>query len=264
VRLALHPTGEAGRRAARILLAEPGLAALGIYGSRGPEAAQPRAMAVSDLAGFAVLASDDATAPLDLAAIAVEDGLSCVLAADVEPDAGLAGRFASRGVTLLVAASLPGLAESFAHRAAPEAASPRETLLGWTVEPAAVHGEGRGRRVALPFPEPVGPRWGNALPPRRADGPGVARVEAGAAGPWGGALARVATGKGRRREERLVAAADDRLHLAAIALAGGALLLARGTIPPGLLRPGDAAEPYLAECVGVGLEVATTGGPARS
>ena len=156
MRLALHPTGETGRRAGRILLAEPGLEALGIYGRRSAATEERRATAITDLAGFTVLASDDATAPFDLAAIAVADGLSCVLAADVTPDPALAGRFAAIGRSLLVAASLPGLAEALAHRAFGRGPGP-DTC--WSPGP------GRGRRSAATWPCPSPPRSGPAGAP---------------------------------------------------------------------------------------------------
>jgi hypothetical protein len=250
VRLALHPTGEIGHRAGRILLAEAGLEALGIYGSRRPGTEERRATAIKDLSGFTVLASDDTTAPLDLAAIAVTDGLSCVLAADVAPPPALAARFAARGLALLVAASLPGLAEALATRAELPGATQR--LLAWTRP-----GKPGRRDVAVPFPEPLRARWAEHLAPLAGDEAGTTRAAAAVDGPWAGALARTTTGSGRKRRERLAAVADDRLHLEAIALAAGALAVARGQVPPGAGRPGDLAAAYLEACLGVGLEVAT-------
>ena len=113
MRLALHPTGEIGQRAGRILLAEPGLHALGIYGRRPRGSEERRVMAVKDLTGLSVLATDDTVAPFDLAAIAAADGLSCVLTTNASPGPDLAQRFAAAGGTLLVGASLRGLAEDF-------------------------------------------------------------------------------------------------------------------------------------------------------
>jgi hypothetical protein len=252
VRLALHPTGEAGHRAGRILLAEPSLEALGIYGHRSPTTEERRATAITTLAGFTVLATDDTVAPLDLAAIAVEDGLSCVLAADLEPEPSLASRFATRGLSLLVAASLPGLAEALAHRA--EEGGRGSLLLAWTRQ-----GKPGRRDVAIPFPDPVGARWGSRLASRPGDPPGETRVEVPLGGTWAAALARVTSGTRRKREERLVAVADDRFHLEAMALAAGALLLARGGVPPGAWRPRPVGASYLAACLGVGLEVAGLG-----
>jgi len=254
VRLALHSTGETGRRAGRILLAELGLEALGMYGRRSPGTEERRATAIATLAGFTVLASDDTVAPLDLAAVAAEDGLSCVLAADATPDPNLAARFATRGRSLLVSASLCGLAEALACRAAGEGAAPDALLIAWTRE-----GKPERGGLAVPFPEPVGPRWGRRLAPWPDDPARTTRVQAALSGPWAGALARATTGSGRRRAERLVAVADDRRHLEAIALAAGALLLARGGVPPGVCRPGQVGQAYLEACLGVGLEVAGLG-----
>lgn len=254
MRLALHPTGEIGQRAGRILLAEAELEALGIYGHRGTGTEERRATAITSLAGYAVLASDDGVAPLDLAGIAVADGLSCVLAADIDSPPDLAGRFAARGLTLLVAASLPGLAEALAHRALGDGSLPGTLLLAWTRP-----GKPGRRDVAVPFPDPVGARWGTRLPTRPGDPGSTTRAEALLDGPWAGALARLTAGTGRKRTERLVAVADDRRHLEAVALAAGALLLARGGAPPGACRPGDVAPAYLAACLAVGLEVAGLG-----
>ncbi|MBN2113124.1 MAG: hypothetical protein JW785_03250 [Acidimicrobiia bacterium] len=254
MRLAIHPTRDVGHRAGRILAAEAALEALGIYGHRGPGTEDRRVTAISGLEGFTVLASDDLTAPLDLAAIAAEDGLSCVLAADVAPPPDLAARFAARGRCLLVAASLPGLAEALASRL-PLLPGDGALLLAWTSE-----GKPGPRQVAVPFPDPVGACWGRRLPPRPGDPPSSTRVEVPLPGPWAGALARATTGRRRHRRQHLVAVADDRRHLEAIALAAGALLLARGETPPGTCRTADLAEAYLAECLGVGLEVATLRG----
>ena len=254
MRLALHPTGEIGHRAGRILLAEAGLEALGIYGHRGTGTEERRATAITSLAGYTVLASDDAVAPLDLARLALDDGLSCVLAADTDPPPGLAARFAARGLTLLSAASLPGLAEALAHRAAGGGSAPGTLLLAWTRP-----GKPGPRQAAVPFPDPVGARWGTRLPPRAGDAATTTRVAVPLEGPWAGALARTTSGTRRKRVERLVAVADDRRHLEAIALAAGALLLARGEAPPGACRPGAVAADYLGICLGVGLEVAGLG-----
>src|SRR4030042_1926161 len=195
MRLALHPTTEAGHRAGRILLSEPDLEALGIYGNRSRGTEDRRSMAIPELTGFAVLISDDPPSPLDLAAIAVEDGLSCVLAADAAPSPSLTARFTSGGLTLLLGAHTAGLAEALRVHAA----------LG------------------------------------------------AVAGPWGGALARVA---GPKKSQRLVAVADDRRHLDGLALAAGALLVAGHGLAPGVWHPSHAADGYMQAAAHLGLEIA--------
>jgi hypothetical protein len=251
MRLALHPTTDTGHRAGRLLLAEADLQALGIYGHRGADTEDRRSTAITDLAGFTVLISDDNVAPLDLAAIAVADGLSCVLAADASPDVSPGERFAERGLSLLVDASPGGLAAALRHHEALTAEPGQPVLLAWTVAGKPLrHGE------AIPFPDPLGARWGRHLPPRPGQEPSLIQVEVPVEGPWGGALARVTRRAGRRPVHALVAVADDRRHLAALALAAGALLVARGAAAPGFSRPEHAAAAYLREATRVGLEVA--------
>jgi hypothetical protein len=251
MRLALHATTEVGLRVGRILLAEPSLEALGFYGPRRPGTEDRRSTAITDLAGFQVLISDDTRAPADLARIALEDGLACVLAADTDPDPDLGAGFAAAGRSLLTGASLPGLAQALAAHQAAGAEDAEETLLAWTVE-----GKPARRGVAIPFPDPVGARWGSRLPATRGQARGVSRVECPIQGPWAAALARLSRGRGSRRVERLVAVADDRAHLEALALAAGALVVAEGAAPQGECRPGDAAPAYLAAALRLGLEVA--------
>ena len=246
MRLALHPTTETAHRAGRILLSEPDLEALGIYGNRSRGTEDRRSMAITELTGFAVLISDDRTAPLDLAAIAVEDGLSCVLAADAAPSPSLAARFAGRGLTLLLAAGTAGLAEALRFHEALGAEPGRKVSVAWTAEGKPLH-----RGEAVPFPDPLGARWGRRLP--AGTDPLVTRIEVLVEGPWGGALARVA---GPKKSQRLVAVADDRRHLEGLALAAGALLVARRGLAPGVWHPADAADGYLRAAAHLGLEIA--------
>lgn len=251
MRIALHPTTDVGHRAGRLLLAEADLDALGIYGHRGPATEDRRSTAITDLAGFAVLASDDTVSPLDLAGIAVEDHLSCILAADTSPGPGLADRFSRAGLTLLVAASPAGLAGALRHHEALAPAAGREVLVAWTVP-----GKPLRRGEAVPFPGPLGARWGRRLPARPGQDPSLVLVEVPVEGPWGGALAQVAGRPGPRPTQSLVAVADDRRHLEAITLAAGTLLAARGGTGPGVSRPEDAAAAYLAQAAHLGLELA--------
>ena len=159
MRIALHPTTETGHRAGRILLGEPELEALGIYGHRSRSTEDRRSMAITELTGFELLISDDATAPLDLAAIAAEDGLSCVLAADPTPPPLLAARFARQGLILLLNANTAGLAETLPFHEALRTGPGWEVLVAWTTEAKPLR-----RGVAVPFPDPLGARWGRRLP----------------------------------------------------------------------------------------------------
>jgi hypothetical protein len=76
------------------------------------------------------------------------------------------------------------------------------------------------------------------------------------AGEWAGAIATVASSTDGRRLSRIVGVADQAPHLEALALAAGALSVGEGAYPPGVHRPDDAPEHYLAEALQAGLDVA--------
>jgi hypothetical protein len=253
MRIALHATGEIGTRTGRILLAERDLTALGLYGQRGATEDR-RTMAIRELTGFGVLATDDPN-PRDLAVIAAEDGLSCVTAAEVRVDRRLARRLLDAGVTLVTGANLSsGIAETLAAHELAQTDEDSEVLIAWT-EP----GRPNRRGMPLPFPDPVGPRWGERVgrkPRRREPGPLVTRAAAPVDEEWAGAVARVAGSRDGKRVEQIVGVADEQKHLAAIALAAGALAVAEGAYPPGIHRPSIAASAYLAAALRVGLGVA--------
>ena len=257
MRIALHADGDVGKRTGRILLAEADLTALGMYGHR-MGAADRRTMSISSLDGFDPLVTDAPDAK-SFAAIAADEGLSCVVAGSPRIDRRLARRFLDRGLTLVVGAGLAGgIAEVLA--AHEMAATDRETSvrIGWTAP-----GRPLRRGEAIPFPDPVGPRWAERIgrAPRRrrrsGGGPVVTRYEAPITGEWAGAVVRVAGERGGRRVEQVVGVADQGAHLAAIALAAGALAVAEGAYPPGVHRPAVAAEAYLGAALRIGLGVAT-------
>ena len=76
------------------------------------------------------------------------------------------------------------------------------------------------------------------------------------AGDWAGAMAKITSRGSGDRVTRIVGVADLAPHIEAIALAAGALAVGGGAFRPGLRQPADAAEAYLAEALGVGLDVA--------
>jgi len=246
MRIALHPVGEVGRRAGLILLAERDLAALGLYGPGGARVADRRTIAIRELTGFDPLVTDDVDAASALAGIACDDGLSCVVTGDeVEPE--IAERFRSAGRTLLLGANLAGIARSLAAHEAARTDAPTETSAAWTLP-----GKPLRRGEAVAFPEPVGARWGEIV----TGGGGATLIRVPIQGEWAGASATVIGGVAGERVQRVVGIADLASHLDGIALAAGALVVAEGSIPPGVHRPGDHAEAYLAVALRLGLEVA--------
>jgi len=250
MRIALHSVGDTGRRAGRILLSEKGLAALGLYGQSGGVTEDRKTTAITSLDGYNPLVTDDEGDAGSFARIAAEEGVSCVLSVRPDIDTDLFEAFATNGRTLLVGADLAGIAETLAtHELAARGAASRITI-SWTV-PGPTLGSGE----AIPFPDPVGARWGRRQRvPRNQparDPVETMRVECPVTGPWAGAMARV-TGNG----DRVVGIADDAAHLAGIALAAGALAVAEGSFPPGVWMPADGSEAFLAAAIRVGMDVA--------
>jgi hypothetical protein len=238
MRIALNSVGEVGTRAGLILLAERSLAALGIYGG-GTLAPDRRTRRISDLAGFDVLVTDDPQ-PTPLAAIALEDGMSCATVAAVEPS--VAERFAGAGLTLLTGADLRGLATTLAAHEELAAQGPVQSTIAWTVPGKALR-----RGVAVGFPDPVGARWGRSVP---------GGIEVPIGGVWAAAAVTVIARRQGTTVQRLVGVADQRDHLEAIALAAAALVVAGGGVAPGWHQPATVSGTFLAAALGVGLGVA--------
>ena len=115
MRLALHPTGETGHRAGRILLAEPGLEALGIYGRRSPGS---RSGAPPPSPAWPASPCWPATTPSPPGSGGDSRRGRPLLRARRRRRSGPrpAARFAARGLHPAGGASLPGLAEALAHR----------------------------------------------------------------------------------------------------------------------------------------------------
>lgn len=238
MRIAINSTGDVGRRAGLILLAERDLVALGRYGESAPTGDR-RTLNITTLDGYGVLVTDDPS-PGAIARIAAEDGVSCVVTTSV--DADVAAAFTAAGKTLMTGADLRGIATTLAVHEAAHLTGEVAVTAAWTVA-----GPSLRKGVAVGFPEPVGARWG-----RTVDG----GIEVPIAGSWAAAAATVSGIVDGRRTERLVGVADVRDHLAAIALAAGALVVARGQTPPGVVTPADAATPFLAAALSCGMGVA--------
>jgi hypothetical protein len=249
MRIAIHAVGEAGRRAALILLAERDIVALGMYGYQGP-ITERRTIKIRELTGYSPLATDDEAAASGLAGIAADDGIPCVVTADeIDPD--VTRRFTEGGLTLLVGANLSGLAESLTAHEVARTDHVAKTVTAWTVSGKPLR---RGEPVA--FPEPVGARWGEVA----ARDAGGVRIRVPIEGEWAGASATVIGDADGERVQRVVGVADLGHHLEGLALAAGALMVAEGGVGPGLHRPRDHPEQYLAAALRVGLEVAAYSG----
>jgi hypothetical protein len=248
VRLALHADGAVGRRAGRILLGERDLAALGRYGDTETRIEDRRTTAIRSLTGYELLVTD-APDGASFARIAVDEGLHAVLSVDTPVPDELAEAARRRGLTVLVGADLgPGIAETLAAHEAARTARPVRVRVAWTQPGVPLR-----RGIAVPFPDPVGPRWGRSISREGS----MERVAVPMQGPWAAALATVSGRIAGRRGERTVGVADDEAHLRAIALAAGALCVAEGAYEPGVRRPADNAPAYLAASLRIGMDVAS-------
>ncbi|MDJ0960166.1 MAG: hypothetical protein QNJ88_05880 [Acidimicrobiia bacterium] len=246
MRIAIHQTGEVGLRAARIILAERDLDVLGLL-DRDPRATDDRVERVDHLDGYDVLVVDDLEGVDELAERALEAGTALCVWNDFDPG-DLDGAFIERMSTILVGANLAtGLTPCLAAHEVARGGHLMDVSIAWT-EPGAPLRRG----VAVPFPDPVGARWAKSR-----DYGDTEVLVAPVVGEWAGAMARVTSATGTGVVTRIVGVADLAPHLEALALASGAITLARGAFPLGMAEPKDAAETYLSAALAAGLDVAS-------
>jgi hypothetical protein len=245
MRLAIHQSTEVATRAGRILLAERGLTAVGLV-DQSPTESDPRLEQVEVLATYDALLTDaaDPAAHIEMALTA---GISCVVWVDAdEAHEEYQDAFEDADLHLLAGCNLAtGIAPALTAHEVAAAESVLEVTTAWT-EP----GTPRRRGEALPFPEPVGSRWGEPRETPHADRAFVARVS----GPWAAAMARVTGASTAGVVTRIVGVSDLAVHLEALAFATGATLVS--AYPPGGSHPADRADEYLARALDMGLDVA--------
>lgn len=257
MRIAIRAEDGPGARAARILLAERDLARLGMFGRTLTNPDDPRAVSIDSLVGYDVLVADEVDEPLAVARTALEAGVSCVLWSDLwevrDEASDIDEEFSEAGLTLVVGAALgAGLASALASHEIARTDEPLELTIGWTVP-----GRPLRRGEALPFPDPIGSRWGR--PVEDSDAPDVVptrRFIAPLHGEWAGAVARVTGVVDDGIAQRVVGVTDHAAHLEAIAIAAGAITAASGGYAPGL-RWASEPDEYLERALDAGLAVAT-------
>ncbi len=246
MRLALHQIGEVATRAGRILLAEASLTALGLV-DKHPTQPDDRLEHVEVLATYDSLVTDDVD-PRAQIETALATGLNCVVWVDADDAADEYGDgFEKAGLRLLTGCNLgSGIAPSLTAHEVAATGTVLDVTTAWT-EP----GTPRRRGEAIPFPEPVGSRWGEPRESRYTDRAYVARIT----GSWAAAMARVTGATDGGVVTRIVGVSDLAVHLEALALATGAMVV--GEYPPGANRPADLAESYLSRALDAGLDVAS-------
>jgi hypothetical protein len=247
VKVAVEQAGtEVGLRAARIILGERDLTALGLIGKE-PSGTDDRVELVTDLADYDVVMTD-ATDAAGLVEAALDAGISCVVWADGEDLAAEYGdQFRDAGLVLLTGANVAsGLAPSLAAHETALGGEVMEVSIAWTEPGTALR-----RGEPIPFPDPVGPRWAAERPTEE----GYRAYAAPVSGDWAAALARVTSAEPEGVVMRIVGVADQAAHLEALSLA--AAVLAVDIYSPGAHRPAYAAEIYLAKALDAGLGVAS-------
>ena len=246
MRIALEATGKIGSRAARILLAERSVEAIGLIGRRST-AVDPRVSTITNLAGWDVIASDDLQHLERRYRQASNHGIPFVVPTNEEvhsePD-----------IPLVVGANPSfGLAACLAAHECSRHATPMEAIVGWT-EP----GRPLRRGHPLAFPQPVGNLWAQPGPDLWPGAPPHTKfLLAPVEGPWIGLTARVTAATPEGVEVRTLGVADDGAFLAGIALAAAVLTAGAGAYPVGINYPTAAFGEYLDRAIEAGLEVAT-------
>ncbi len=247
--VAVHPVGETGRRALRILQAEPSVTEAVAWGvTEHP----PRTRMVESLDGIAVVVTDRHE-PDELAHRCLEAGASLVT---TESWGGEPGReFSEAGLSLVVGANIEtGIAVSLAMQEAALMDEPLEVRLAWTVR-----GRPRRRGEPIPFPGPVGSLWAKKVEPQgwTTRNIPVVAFEAPVDGEWAGAMAQVSGALGDGVQRTIVGTADHRPYLAAIALAAPTVPAAQHAYHPGRQWAAAAPTAYLDRALASGLDVAS-------
>ena len=218
MRVAVRPTGEKGRRAVHVLIADPRVEAVGLLGTRPSNSAGGRLVAVALIGdNWDVLVLDAAVPDPEDLAQAVDAGIPVVLAGARPPDV-TRGTFVEeavpRGALLASLATLES--ERFDGR----------LVAAWTES-----GQALGRGVRVVFPDPLGALTGKvAAPPPHAPR-GTYLAAPGARLPWQGLAVTHA-------DHRRVGVADHAAFLEGLTLAAAALAF---DSVPGPEHPGWAA-----------------------
>lgn len=246
MRVAFEAGGEVGRRAVLLLMGDPEVEHIGLIGAPHKPPSDPRISDSESAHGFDVVVTD-ARDPSYATQAALEAGIHLVTLTDTEPDPALSG------VTQLSGASLgSGIAPCLAWHEVAQTSEVLELSIAWT-EPGRPFRRGEG----VPFPDPVGARWGIEVGTHPINGIPSRHIAVPVDGDWAAAMARVTGIADDGVVQRVVGVADLAAHLEAIALTSGALNVGGGRFDIGHRTPTDAAEQYLATALDMGMAVAS-------
>jgi hypothetical protein len=247
MRIAIEATEEVGRRAARILLNEYSLQKIGLV-AEGHSIAGQRVERVTDLSTYDVLVTDAADPR-----IAFQDSLNanidCVAWRGAEHfTSSLSDELEVAGRSLVINANLgQGIGPALAGHEIARGGEVLDVEIAWT-EP----GRPLRRGTAIPFPDPVGARWGRT----DTDAWGQSVTIVPIRGIWAAAMARVTTAGTEGVSTRVVGVSDQATHLEALSLAAAAAATASGAYPMGRQGAADIGDAYLHRAIEMGLDIA--------
>lgn len=246
MKIAFEASDEAGRRAILLLIGDPEVEHIGLIGEPHKPPRDPRISNAESAHGFDLVVTD-ARDPSDAARTAREAETHLVTLADFDPDDALSD------ITQLSGSSLgSGIAPCLAWHEVAQTSEVLELSIAWT-EPGKPLRRGEG----VPFPDPVGARWGLEVGAHAINGIPSRQIAVPVNGDWAAAMARVTGVIEDGVVQRVVGVSDLAAHLEALALASGALTVGRGQFDAGNRTATDAAEPYLATALDMGMAVAS-------
>ncbi|MGI9648091.1 MAG: hypothetical protein ACR2OI_06195 [Acidimicrobiia bacterium] len=249
MRVVVHPIGEVGRRAVRVLQAEQTITEVAVWRTEEPG---PRVRVVDEIDGYDVVVTD-LHEPDELAGLCLEAGAALVTPVSWGDEP--AGQFADAGLSLIVGANIEtGIAAGLALQEAALMDTPLEVRIAWTVA-----GRPRRRGEPIPFPGPIGSLWAREVDPQGWTDTNipVQAFEAPVEGEWAGAMAQVSGALDDGVQRTIVGVADHKGYLAAIALSSAVVPAGQHTYPPGRSWASAAPTPYLDRALAAGLDVAS-------
>jgi hypothetical protein len=253
VRIAFNCTGENGVRAIKALLTDASVESIGIWKSNPSLPHDRRIGPITDLLGYEVLVTDDPSVGQSVADT-VDARIPLVTAADDMDKGAIAEALIEAQVPGLVGSNLrAGLVHALLVELRSRFDEVLEESLSWT-EP----GRPLRRGHAAEFPNPTGPLW--AKPSSSEWFPAghvkLKRFMAPQEDRWAAASVTVSGFVNDGVVSRTVGISDDRKYLEAIALASGALAMAKHGLPAGMWWTGDFSDAYLDAARTFGLATA--------
>ncbi len=246
--------GDLGGRAVRALLGEPDVAGIGIWKSNPRLPKDRRIGPIEDLLGYDVLVTDDPVVG-PMLNDAIDARVPLVVAQDDVDRAAVAEALIDAQIPGLIGANIrSGLVHAVVAELRNGFDEVLEASVAWTEL-------GRPLRAGHPiqYPPPTGPLWSKAAHKEWFPQAAVKarRYRSPVEGQWAALSITMSGFVNDGVVSRTVGASDDRDYLSAIALAAGAVAMARQVLPAGMWWAGDFASPYLDAARSLGFATAS-------